>query len=75
MPDEFKFVWNSTRGFRLRPWDSPYLRWRIETFSGLKADQLTRNLIIRLVWKEKLQLLRFLYWTREIRQYGEIGRC
>ena len=28
-----------TRGYRLRPWRSPYLRWRIETYWGLHADR------------------------------------
>ncbi|MFB3814576.1 MAG: hypothetical protein ACE14L_10735 [Terriglobales bacterium] len=23
----FRFLWNATRGHRLAPWRSPYLRW------------------------------------------------
>ena len=34
------FLWKSTRGYRLRPWDSPYLRWRIETYWGLHAERI-----------------------------------
>jgi hypothetical protein len=28
------------RGHRLAPWRSPYLRWRMETYSGLKMDKI-----------------------------------
>jgi hypothetical protein len=35
-----RFVWNATRGHRLRPWRSEYLKWRIETYSGKKAESL-----------------------------------
>ncbi len=29
-----RFLWNATRGHRLAPWRSEYLRWRVETYSG-----------------------------------------
>ncbi len=32
-----RFLWRATRGYRLRPWRSPYLRWRIETYWGTPA--------------------------------------
>ncbi len=32
-----RFIWNATRGHRLAPWRSEYLRWRVETYSGLWA--------------------------------------
>ena len=67
MFEEVTFLWTATRGFRLRPWRSPYLRWRIETLSGVPADQLTARSILLLLWKEKRQFLRFLRWTREMR--------
>lgn len=73
MPEELRFLWNSTRGFRLRPWDSPYLRWRMETFSGLQADRLTIRSMAKLMWMDKRQFLRFLNWTREIKRYGAQG--
>ena len=34
-------LWRLTRGYRLCPWRSPYLRWRIETYCGLHADRIT----------------------------------
>jgi len=38
-----RFLWNATRGHRLAPWRSEYLKWRIETYSGKKADSLRRE--------------------------------
>jgi hypothetical protein len=68
--EEFKFLWNATRGNRLRPWRSAYLRWRLETYSGQRADTVRARDFWNLFWKEKRQLLRFLRWTREIKGYS-----
>ena len=35
-----RFLWNSTRGHRLTPWRSEYFKWRVETYSGMKAETL-----------------------------------
>ena len=35
-----RILWRLSRGYRLCPWRSPYLRWRIETYSGLHADEI-----------------------------------
>ncbi len=35
-----RFLWNATRGHRLTPWRSPYLRWRIETYTGIKMQSI-----------------------------------
>ncbi len=61
-----RFLWNATRGARLRPWRSAYLRWRIETYSGQKAETLTAGDVLRFTWRERASLLRFLRWTAEI---------
>ena len=29
-----------TKGYRTTPWRSPYLRWRVETWSGIPADSM-----------------------------------
>lgn len=58
-----RFIWNATSGHRLRPWRSEYLKWRIETYSGLKADELSARHVLAFVWREKGNLLRFLRWT------------
>ncbi len=62
------FVWNATRGHRFTPWRSPYLRWRLETYSGRHAEDITAGFMLGLVWKEKRQFLRFLRWTGQIRR-------
>ncbi|MEZ2345972.1 hypothetical protein [Terriglobus sp. RCC_193] len=62
------FLWNSTRGARLRPWRSPYLLWRIETYSGMHAEEIGAKDVMRFLWQEKWQFLRFLRWTEEIRK-------
>ena len=34
------------RGHRLTPWRSEYLKWRIETYSGRKADTIDAGLLL-----------------------------
>jgi hypothetical protein len=58
-----RFVWNATRGNRLTPWRSEYLKWRIETFSGKKADSLRGRDIFRFMWDSRWELMDFLAWT------------
>lgn len=61
-----RFLWNATRGHRLAPWRSPYLRWRIETYSGMRAESLTAESIFSFMWASRGELVRFLGWTGEI---------
>lgn len=58
-----RFVWNATRGHRLKPWRSDYLRWRVETYSGMKAETLTARDMLAFVWASRWELLTFLGWT------------
>jgi hypothetical protein len=58
-----RFLWNATRGHRLAPWRSEYLKWRIETFSGKKAESLRGRDVLAFVWKSRWELLKFLAWT------------
>jgi hypothetical protein len=58
-----RFVWNATRGNRLTPWRSEYLKWRIETFSGKKADTLGARDVFQFVWASRAELFDFLVWT------------
>ena len=60
------FQWNATRGNRLRPWRSPYLRWRIETYSGMRAESLTAASVFGFLWSMRGELLQFLRWTGAI---------
>jgi hypothetical protein len=67
-----RFLWNATRGHRLAPWRSEYLRWRVETYSGQKAETLTFKSVLSFVWTSRWELLSFLAWTgrldRELRK-------
>ena len=58
-----RFLWNATRGNRLTPWRSEYMRWRIETYSGMSADTLTAGKIFKFMWSQRWELLSFLFWT------------
>jgi len=61
-----RFIWNATRGHRLMPWKSEYLRWRIETYSGKKAETLRAPDVFRFVWESRWELLSFLAWTGQL---------
>lgn len=63
-----RFLWNATRGHRLTPWRSEFIKWRIETFSGIKAETLTMADVFRFAWSSRVELLRFLAWTGSIEQ-------
>jgi hypothetical protein len=69
-----RFLWNATRGERLRPWRSPYLRWRFETYSGKRAETVGLKDFWELFWTEKAQFFRFLRWTGEMRGYVDAER-
>ena len=58
-----RFLWLATKGYRLNPWRSPYLRWRIETFSGLKAEELSPREFWHFLWSHKASMWRYLRWT------------
>jgi len=58
-----RFIWNATRGHRLTPWRSEFLRWRVETYSGIPAETLRVRDILRFVWASRWELLSFLAWT------------
>jgi hypothetical protein len=67
-------LWRLTRGYRLRPWRSPYLRWRIETYSGLHAADISFSQFWRFVWTERRELLRYLAWAGRMNHLGRTGR-
>jgi len=64
------FVWNSTRGSRLRPWRSEFLKWRLETFTGRHADEVGVRDFVRFLYGERKQVLRYLHWLSEMRGYA-----
>jgi hypothetical protein len=70
MREAIKFIWNATRGHRLRPWRSPYLKWRLETYSGLHAEEIKPRDFWRFLLSERGQLLRFQSWLSEMHSYA-----
>jgi hypothetical protein len=60
------FLWRSAKGNRLRPWRSPYLRWRIETYWGLHADLISPAEFRAFLWNHRREMLRFLRWADEM---------
>ncbi len=63
-----RYYWIVARGYRLKPWNSPYLRWRFETFLGSEAANMTPRKFFRLSWKYRSQLERFVDWATERRR-------
>ena len=57
-----RFLWRATAGHRLAPWRSPYLRWRLETYTGKPAADIVLMDYVRLAIAERGQLLRFFAW-------------
>ena len=61
--------WNVARGYRWKPWKSPYVRWRFETYLGKEADDLTARKFFHLAWKYREQMERFVDWAAERRRF------
>jgi hypothetical protein len=61
-----RFLWNATRGHRLAPWRSEFLRWRVETFTGKQAETLTAKDVLSFCWNSRWELLRYLIWIDQI---------
>jgi len=67
-----RFLWNATRGHRLAPWRSPYLRWRIETYTGIKMQSIGFLEFFGFAFRERRELVRFLTWTGEMERYARV---
>jgi hypothetical protein len=63
-----RYYWIAARGYRLHPWDSPYLRWRFETFLGKEGSNLSASRFLSLSWKYRKQMQRFVDWAAERRR-------
>lgn len=68
MFNALRYYWITAKGYRLRPWASPYLQWRLETFFGKDAADLTPPKFFRLMWRERDRMERFLEWVAERRK-------
>ena len=63
MLNALRYFWIVAKGYRLRPWESPYIRWRLETFFGEEAADLHASKFFRLIWRERDRMERFLKWV------------
>ncbi|HLI83472.1 MAG TPA: hypothetical protein VKV17_06110 [Bryobacteraceae bacterium] len=63
-----KLLWSLARGYRLRPWRSPYLRWRIETYWGIHAERIAFAEFWRFVRNHWQDLWRYLRWAAGMRR-------
>jgi len=63
-----RYYWIAAKGYRLRPWRSPYIRWRMETFFGPEAGDGSARDFFRLMWRERARLERFLEWSNDRRR-------
>ena len=68
MWNALRYYWITTKGYRLFPWKSPYIQWRLETFFGQEAADLDARKFFRLMWRERERTWRFLAWVRETRR-------
>jgi hypothetical protein len=68
-----RYYWIISKGYRLHPWNSPYLRWRLETFFGKDAANLDARGTLQLLWRERARLRSFLNWVA-IRQRAQAAR-
>jgi hypothetical protein len=63
-----RYYWMAASGYRLNPWQSPYIRWRFETFLGPEAANLDAAGFFRLSWKYRFQLSKFANWAAQRRR-------
>jgi len=61
------YLWSATRGYRLQPWNSPYLRWRMETYWGTPASEIGFREFWRFAWEKRDELMRYLRWVERMR--------
>ena len=62
--------WRLSSGYRLRPWRSPYLRWRIETYSGISAESIGTYDFLRFCWRNRASLLQYAGWAASMKELG-----
>jgi len=68
MRNLLSYYWMAARGYRLHPWASPYMRWRLETFLGKEAENLSAAQFMKVLWKYRHQMQNFVDWAAERRR-------
>lgn len=66
-----RFLWNSSRGHRFTPWRSPYLKWRLETYTGMKMKSIGFFEFWGIMFRERNEMLRYLRWTVRMDGYAK----
>jgi len=69
-----RYYWITAKGYRLRPWASPYVRWRLETFFGGDMHALGPGQFFSLMWRERARSGKFLAWLGERWQVQDENR-
>jgi hypothetical protein len=64
-----QFYWNASQGYRFKPWKSPYICWRFETFLGPEAANMSASKFFHLAWKYRDHMKRFVDWADERRRF------
>jgi hypothetical protein len=64
---ELAVAFELTKGYRTCPWQSPYLKWRIETWSGIDAANITPRIFLDFCWQHRADLMRYLRWAADNR--------
>jgi hypothetical protein len=72
MLNALRYYWLISKGHRLTPWKSPYIQWRMETFFGHAAADLSAAKFFHLLWRERARMERFLNWVADqrVRQHA-----
>jgi hypothetical protein len=68
MLNALRYYWTIAKGYRLHPWDSPYIQWRLETYFGKEAANLDRAKFMSLMWRERARMKTFLAWVADRRR-------
>jgi hypothetical protein len=68
MWNALSYYWIVARGYRLHPWDSPYLRWRLETFLGREAEGASAWRFLTILWKYRHQMQNLVDWAADRRR-------
>jgi hypothetical protein len=55
------------------PWRSEFLKWRIETFTGAKAEDLNAVDVISFFWAMRWEIFSYLAWADDM--HSEVKRA
>lgn len=64
-----RVLWRLTRGYRVGPWRSPYLRWRMETYWGIPADSISFGAFWEFIREHWRELRWYLRWAARMKGF------